>query len=135
MTQNIKLAYSIVYPFPSNYKWSEFLLEGIYIFLTYKQQRKIGDKVFTLYTPIYVGQAQNIGPELLRHYHSSQNHKLRAFFKEKPPDIYVVYAPVKGEIARKYVEAKLINIYLSRGFELFNQQVPEPPPLFEINVF
>ena len=135
MTQSIQVTYSKVYPFPGNYKWQEFWTEGVYIFLTNKQLRKIGDTTSTYFTPFYVGQSQQIGPELLNHYRNTRNPRLRTIFAQRQGDIYVVYLPLRGEKARKDVEAELINVYLTRGFDLCNEEIPPRPKELDINIF
>lgn len=127
----MQIQYSEVYPFPSTYEWSGFKREGIYIFLNNRRQSTGG----SFYSPLYVGQAREIGPELMSHFNNSPNRRLRNVLSSSHGDLFVVYAGVTGEEIRRQVEAYLINYYLSMGFELCNQQVPVPRPGFVVNAF
>jgi hypothetical protein len=131
----MEIKYSTIYAFPSHYKWKEFLTEGVYIFLTNRRQQMMGAEQRTVYTPFYVGQSSQIGPELLNHYYGSSNQGLTSIFKSHEGDVYVVYASVKDENTRRAVEAFLISTYRNRGFTLANVQILPFPPSFSVNVF
>lgn len=131
----IQLKYSTVYDFPGNYKWQDFTQEGVYIFLTDKRQVTDGSSNRTVFIPLYVGQSAQIGPEILSHYRQTTNVRLRTAFAQRTNNLFVVYAAVKGEAGRLAAEAFLIKTYFQRGFVLCNEQRPEPPLGFEVNVF
>ena len=132
----MQVEYSNFYQFPGNYKWNEFYTSGVYILLTDRRQETQGQQVRTVFTPFYVGQSGQIGPEILRQLNpASSNACLRWYSQNKQGNLYIVYASIKEENVRRAVEAFLIRNYIQRGFKLCNTQTPIPPSGFTVNVF